>query len=209
MPVQFVTGNGYVTYPYTTITNSTSTGSISYGIAGSGVTWVSDWAFTMQPVIYGAYGGGGGGGGGGAGGPFAGAAGVAGGGGGGAGGTPAPLQCEPWQEARCRAQDTAMELLRLCLSKEQRDSLAEQELFIVTSNKGRRWRIKANGQSGNVELLDIAGNPLGRYCAHPPDVPDADAWLAQKLVLETDEDRWLRTANVHWRRDGALLPVAA
>ena len=37
--------------------------------------------------------------------------------------------------------------------------------------------------------------------AHPPDsLPDADAHLAQMLALVTDEEKFLRVANCHYRR---------
>ena len=114
------------------------------------------------------------------------------------------------QEAgRAAAQATALELLKICLDEQQLADFEARQYFEVTGSRGRRWRIRANGQSGNVDLIGPSGAAIGRYCAHPPEyLPDGDAWLAQKLIIETDEDHWLEKANVHWRAPGAALPQA-
>ena len=45
---------------------------------------------------------------------------------------------------------------------------------------------------------DDAGVEIRSFCIHPTErVPDADSMLAQKLMLETDHDRFLKTANAH------------
>ena len=92
-------------------------------------------------------------------------------------------------------------MLGSLLSKDQPVSLKDRNYFDleVTGRDGavKRYRIH-KGRSGNVELLAPDGTPLRRYCAHPDlYVPDEDTMLSQKLVLESDEERFLRTANVH------------
>jgi hypothetical protein len=109
------------------------------------------------------------------------------------------------------AKAKARELLLVCLDEEQRRDYEERHYFTVTSDTGRRWRIKVHqGQSGNVELLGEHGQAVARYCAHPPEyLPDGDAWLAQKLALEADEGAFLRVANIQWHAVPAGLPQAA
>jgi hypothetical protein len=110
------------------------------------------------------------------------------------------------------ARNKARELLLICLDEQQRRDYEERHCFTIVSDTGRRWRIKTHqGQSGNVELLDEDGAAIARYCAHPPEyLPDGDAWLAQKLTLEADEDTFLRVANVQWLRirEETLLEAA-
>ena len=100
------------------------------------------------------------------------------------------------------AKDRALELLSYCLTPDQLASYREKGWFEVTGNRGRRWRIRGRGQSGNVDLMpEIGDEREASYCAHPPGgLPDADAHLAQKLAIETDEDAFEKVANVHYRR---------
>jgi hypothetical protein len=49
-----------------------------------------------------------------------------------------------------------------------------------------------------VYLVDENDKPLSRYCIHPRDaVPDEDTMLMQMLMLETNEQEFLRIANRH------------
>lgn len=103
----------------------------------------------------------------------------------------------------------ATHLLDGVLTDEQRSELLSKKRFHVMGSKGRRYCIHARGQAGNVELLDDKGKSVGRFCAHPGAyVPDPDAWLAQMLALQTDEDAFLRVANVHEGRLPADLVAA-
>lgn len=105
------------------------------------------------------------------------------------------------EAARVRAE----ELLAAVLSEEQMAEYRTRRSFTLVSSKGRRWRIRAAGQSGNVDLLPDEGEEReATYCAHPPGgLPDADAHLAQALTLITDEDAFLRVANRHYQRRAA------
>jgi hypothetical protein len=61
------------------------------------------------------------------------------------------------------------------------------------------------GIVGNVDLMPSGGGGerMASFCAHSPgDLPHSDHFLAQKRVLETDEESFLRVANVHWRDHG-------
>jgi hypothetical protein len=102
--------------------------------------------------------------------------------------------------ARRRAADErAFELLREHLSEAQLATLAAEGYFIVIGQRtGRRYRIRTvSGIAGNIE--ELAGNdnrPTHRLCCHMEHViPTADHFLAQKLMLESAEDDFLRIAN--------------
>jgi hypothetical protein len=96
-----------------------------------------------------------------------------------------------------QAHETAEAALKARLSPAQAETLRSHGWFDVTSSRGRRWRIVASGQTGNVYLMDgPAGDVAGAcYCAHPVSVPHPAAWLAQMLTLILDEDQFLAVAN--------------
>lgn len=92
-------------------------------------------------------------------------------------------------EARGRAET----LLQAHLSPAQAESLTTHGWFEVTV-AGVTYRIK-RGHAGNVVRVDV-GREVERYCIHPAEfVPDADAMLAQKLLLEADPAEFRRIAN--------------
>ena len=109
------------------------------------------------------------------------------------------------------ANQLAESLLLACLSPEQARQHLEQGYIDVIGSRGNRFRIqtavrwdgrswRGGTQSGNVLLLDAEGRTQAKYCVHPPDnLPHADAWLAQKLALEADEDTVMAVANLPWR----------
>ena len=109
------------------------------------------------------------------------------------------------QERRVAARTRARLLLDSFLTDEQKTELDTHGRFHVTGSRGRRYCIRAAGQSGNVELLKPDGSMQARLCAHPTYthdrpgelVPEGDAWLAQMLEITTDEDNFLAKANVH------------
>lgn len=98
-----------------------------------------------------------------------------------------------------RASARAEELLLSCLDEEQRDQLAALDRFSVTAASGRVYWIE-RGYAGNVRSGGY------RYCIHGPvDLPHADQMLMQKLLLETDEQGFLRTANESRDHDPMVL----
>lgn len=96
------------------------------------------------------------------------------------------------------AQDQANELLIELLSDAQQRTWIEQHFFDVAgSESGRVYRIRS-GNTNNVARLSEDGRRRERvFCAHPPDIPDADVNLAQMLLLVTDEPAFLAVANSH------------
>jgi len=120
------------------------------------------------------------------------------------------MQRQERRQRQTAARARARVLLGEFLTDEQKAELERQGQFHVTGSKGRRYCIRASGQSGNVDLLKADGSVQATLCAHPTIVPgeselvpEADAWLMQMIEIRHDEDRFLRTANVHRGR----LPV--
>jgi hypothetical protein len=97
-------------------------------------------------------------------------------------------------EERAAAIAKAQALLEGMLTPEQIAQLAAHHWFEVISQHGHRYRIN-QGQRRNVQRLKKDGAHEAWFCIHPDDVPDEDAMLAQKLLLETDERAFLRIAN--------------
>jgi hypothetical protein len=89
------------------------------------------------------------------------------------------------RQARLRAEA----LLSAWLSPAQRQQYRARRWFEVTTASGRRYRILRGG----VVRLDPRGSA---YCIEATSpVPVADEMLANKLLLETDERRFLATAH--------------
>lgn len=97
---------------------------------------------------------------------------------------------------RAAAETRAEMLLHSCLTIEQKDELTKKNHFhLYVGNK--KYRIE-RGVSGNIKLLGENDVPKHQYCIHPNGVPIGDVMLAQKLLLETNEEEFLRVANRHW-----------
>lgn len=93
------------------------------------------------------------------------------------------------------AERRAEELLKSNLSEEQQNDFEKNGWFLIDAASGKKYRIK-RAREGNVELLNPDGTRKARYCAHPKiPCPNPDTMLAQKLMLETDEDNFLKVAN--------------
>ena len=91
--------------------------------------------------------------------------------------------------ARRRARLRAEALLWAWLSPVQRKQYRARRWFEVTTATGRRYRILRGG----VVRLDPRGSGFCIEATSP--VPVADEMLANKLLLETDERRFLATAH--------------
>ncbi len=103
---------------------------------------------------------------------------------------------EELRTAQSRARDKARQLLLARLSPEQRGDYERHRHFFVNAPSGRRYRIR-HGRARNIDQVDPAGCRIRTLCAHPAiDCPDEDTMLTQKLWLETQEELFLRTANV-------------
>lgn len=90
---------------------------------------------------------------------------------------------------RRQAQRRAEALLLGWLSPDQRRQYRAHGWFEVTTTRGYRYRVLRGG----VMRLGSRGSA---YCIEATSpVPTADEMLANKLLLETDERRFLATAN--------------
>jgi hypothetical protein len=113
------------------------------------------------------------------------------------------------QEAAA-AEAVAMALLRENLSLEQLRQLDEMKAFDVVAESGRRYRIKAQGHHGNIRMIAEDGTELESLCVAPTNgVPSPDAWLGQKLALETDEAYIRAKANITTIRRATPVAVPA
>jgi hypothetical protein len=91
------------------------------------------------------------------------------------------------------AESRAEQLMFSLLKPEQVKQYVDHGYFETDVND-RVYRIK-KGRSMNVELI-VKGKPTIRYCAHPRDwTPSPDAMIAQLLMLKTDEQKFIATAN--------------
>jgi hypothetical protein len=99
------------------------------------------------------------------------------------------------QEAkRLAAVGKARTLLLEFLDEAQREQLAKSNTFELAIGD-RRYRIRPGSR---VERLNESGLVVSRFCIHPPHqhgLPPEDVALGQKLLLESDEAEFLRTAN--------------
>lgn len=112
----------------------------------------------------------------------------------------ARIQAEGEKQA---ARERAAMLLRAHLSEEQRLELADKGYFTIRSidknGQTRHYQIRKGFHQNIHEVDPSTGRRLNTICAHPQvRVPDEDAMLIQKLMLESPEghDEFLRIANV-------------
>lgn len=102
--------------------------------------------------------------------------------------------------AYLEATKRAAALLVEVLDRDQAKEYAERERFHVQVRKPgeaglRTFRI-CRGKAGNVRELNDSGQEVARYCVHLFDgSPDEDTMVAQKLMLETDPEQFIRRAN--------------
>ena len=99
---------------------------------------------------------------------------------------------------RKSARERAEVLLNEVLTPDQRQELKENGYFTLRlmDDKGTRFYRIYRGRSRNVQQVTEDGRRIMTLCAHPNEhVPDADTIVAQKLMLMTNEQEFLRVAN--------------
>lgn len=110
---------------------------------------------------------------------------------------------------RKAASEKAEETLTRCLTPEQRKAWKEERAIFVTSQSGRRFKLKA-GMTHNVKELDLDGKEIRELCVHvhwSSGCPMADNVLAQLLALRFDEAAFIKRANI-WdltRKDRPII----
>lgn len=106
------------------------------------------------------------------------------------------------QHRAARVAERAEALLTSLLDEDQIRSYLREGWFEVIGSAGGRYRIRRNGQAGNVDEMPPRGDErTASLCIHPyGGFCDADAHAAQYLALVTDELSFRRTANRTPRR---------
>ncbi len=94
------------------------------------------------------------------------------------------------------AKERAEKLLQSVLTDEQKTELRDKGYFHCRSKQGNRYRIR-RGTHGNVRKLDPTGTKeIESLCIQPRDVPEGDVLLAQRFMIENDEEAFRKTANI-------------
>jgi hypothetical protein len=96
---------------------------------------------------------------------------------------------------REEGEEAAQKALRALLTGEEYHQLRTQSYVEVQSRSraGRMYRIPGTG--GRVSVLE-GGKEVLRLCLRPRKMlPRGDVVLTHKLLLEADEEQYLRTAN--------------
>jgi len=96
------------------------------------------------------------------------------------------------QEQRETAEAKARELLLDHLSPAQRANFEAHRLFIVEGKKAN-YQLGYNAAPRRIDRA--TGKHTHTYCIHCSGVPKDDELLAFKLLLEADEELFLKTAN--------------
>lgn len=106
------------------------------------------------------------------------------------------------REKREKIDRVARDLLLENLSASQRARFENERVFeVVGGSRKHRYLID---HTGGVTRIDEQGS-IESYCIHPSyahRIPTPDLILAKKLMLECDEETFLRTANATRRRAG-------
>jgi hypothetical protein len=96
--------------------------------------------------------------------------------------------------ARAAAEERAWQLLQRNLSAEQARTLKAELSFTTQAKSGRRYRIFHDGVIYGISRQ--THTPTDRFCLVPTtEVPRGDRLLAIKLMIETNEQGFLRTAR--------------
>lgn len=98
---------------------------------------------------------------------------------------------------RRNALERSMLLLREACNDDQIQQLEDEGAVVVTGKSGTRYKVTNRGSVANVHVLNERGHTQHRLCAHPLGVPQGDIMLAQKLMIEHNEDAFVRLANRH------------
>ena len=113
----------------------------------------------------------------------------------------------PWSPASLRdAAKRSRRLLMARLTPEQRAEFESAQCFTVEGASGRLYRV-VFGTAINIEVLGEQGAVLYRLCAGPEHLPACSVMLAQKVMLETREEDFLRIAIRHPPSAG-IVPTA-
>lgn len=109
------------------------------------------------------------------------------------------------------AEEKAKLLLSQVLTEGEIRQLDEEGFLTVASPGvlGRTYRIPGPARLGWVEMYE-SGLLMKKLCVLPYEgVPPGDIVLMHKLMIEGNEEEYLRLANVRWARRDVRLPRQA
>jgi hypothetical protein len=115
------------------------------------------------------------------------------------------LLISPARQFEAGAEEKAKALLTEVLTDAERRQLTEEGFLTVDSPNvgGRTYRIP--GRLGWVEMYE-SGLLMKKLCVLPHEgLPPGDIVLMHKLMIEGNEDEYLRLANVRWARRDVRL----
>ncbi len=95
--------------------------------------------------------------------------------------------CRKREEGRKRAEEFLLENL----SPHQRETYEKHKMFIVEAPSKRRYALHKERQPHQLD----GEREVVRYCIHTLGVPREDELLGFKLLLEANEEEFLKTAN--------------
>ena len=95
---------------------------------------------------------------------------------------------------------TGEPLLLACLDEKQREEFIADRKFTVKGSAGGVFTVGCHSTTYNVS------DGVVEWCAYAPGCPPCDTWLAQKLVLESDEV-FFRGVAFSRSVKGSLFPV--
>lgn len=101
------------------------------------------------------------------------------------------VQAQRHAQEAAQAKVRAETLLLDCLDERQRESYKKNHLFIVETPKKNRYKLSLASQPRKLE----GEREVVSYCIHTYGVPREDELLGFKLLLEANEDEFLKTAN--------------
>jgi len=101
----------------------------------------------------------------------------------------------------------ARRLLLRHLSEDQRHEYVNSGSFHVQGESGRLYKL-SHKWAGNIEVVTKPwGDPLATLCIHPIErIPIEDSLLAQKLLIESDEDELHAIANREQNENTSSVP---
>lgn len=102
---------------------------------------------------------------------------------------------EEGQRQIATANERAEQLLRETLTEEEYQQLEELGHLIIQTAE-HRYKIRKD--NAYVREIDEEGKEIAGFCIHPKwthKIPVPDKVLLHKLMLECDEEEWLRIAN--------------
>jgi hypothetical protein len=101
------------------------------------------------------------------------------------------IAAEEAERKRVAARQRAEEFLLENLSPTQRESYKKTGMFVVETPKKNRYAVH---KAQNVRKLE-GDRAVVSYCIHTYGVPREDELLGFKLLLEANEEEFLKTAN--------------